>query len=96
MPGFDGTGPRGLGPMTGRGKGYCAIALPPPGTGRAPYGYAGLAGRPVQMSPTGLCPQTVYPYRMPRADVRSLAPFFGTRLGRRLGRRWGWGRGRWR
>ncbi len=23
MPGFDKTGPRGLGPMTGRGMGYC-------------------------------------------------------------------------
>ncbi|BAF58764.1 MAG: DUF5320 domain-containing protein [Pelotomaculum sp.] len=23
MPGFDGTGPRGMGPMTGRGRGYC-------------------------------------------------------------------------
>lgn len=24
MPGFDGTGPLGYGPMTGRGAGYCA------------------------------------------------------------------------
>ncbi|HDR15608.1 MAG TPA: hypothetical protein ENN79_09055 [Desulfobacteraceae bacterium] len=24
MPGFDGTGPAGYGPMTGRGRGYCA------------------------------------------------------------------------
>ena len=23
MPGFDGTGPKGQGPMTGRGQGYC-------------------------------------------------------------------------
>jgi len=48
MPAFDGTGPRGLGPMTGRGEGYCAVAFPPPGTGRAPYGYAGVAGAPVR------------------------------------------------
>ena len=27
MPGFDGTGPRGLGPMTGGGRGFCAIPL---------------------------------------------------------------------
>lgn len=27
MPGFDGTGPRGMGPMTGRGRGYCAVPL---------------------------------------------------------------------
>jgi hypothetical protein len=45
MPGFDGTGPRGRGPMTGRGEGYCALVLPEPG--RVPYGYAGLQGRPV-------------------------------------------------
>lgn len=25
MPGFNGTGPRGLGPMTGRGMGYCVL-----------------------------------------------------------------------
>ncbi|MBN1367381.1 MAG: DUF5320 domain-containing protein [Dehalococcoidales bacterium] len=24
MPGFDGTGPRGIGPMTGGGRGYCS------------------------------------------------------------------------
>jgi len=27
MPGFDGTGPRGEGPMTGGGRGYCAVPL---------------------------------------------------------------------
>ena len=27
MPGFNGTGPRGIGPMTGRGMGYCVIPL---------------------------------------------------------------------
>jgi len=25
MPGFDGTGPRGIGPMTGGGRGFCAL-----------------------------------------------------------------------
>jgi len=50
MPAFDGTGPRGLGPMTGRGEGHCAVAFPPPGSGRAPYGYAGLVGRPVRLA----------------------------------------------
>ena len=29
MPGFDGTGPMGQGPMTGGGRGFCAM----------PYGY---------------------------------------------------------
>jgi len=27
MPGFNGTGPRGIGPMSGRGMGYCVIPL---------------------------------------------------------------------
>ena len=27
MPGFDGTGPTGQGPMTGRGRGYCIVPL---------------------------------------------------------------------
>ena len=27
MPGFDGTGPRGSGPMTGGGRGYCVTPL---------------------------------------------------------------------
>jgi hypothetical protein len=49
MPAFDGTGPRGQGPLTGRGEGYCAIRLPNPGSGRIPYGYAGRAGLPVRL-----------------------------------------------
>ena len=32
MPGFDGTGPRGMGPMTGGGRGYCAVPLSIPET----------------------------------------------------------------
>lgn len=27
MPGFDGTGPRGQGPMTGGARGYCAVPV---------------------------------------------------------------------
>ncbi len=30
MPGFDGTGPRGRGPMTGGGGGFCAVPLSAP------------------------------------------------------------------
>ena len=30
MPGFDGTGPHGAGPMTGRSRGYCVIPLSTP------------------------------------------------------------------
>jgi len=35
MPGFDGTGPRGMGPMTGGGRGFCS----PWGIGAALRGY---------------------------------------------------------
>ena len=35
MPGFDGTGPRGMGPMTGGGRGFCS----PWGIGAAPRRY---------------------------------------------------------
>jgi hypothetical protein len=50
MPGGDRTGPAGLGPMTGRGAGYCA-GYPVPGymnpvPGRGYYGYGrGFGGR---------------------------------------------------
>jgi len=49
MPGFDGTGPRGEGPMTGRGQGHCVLVLPGPGNQDVVYGYAGQQGTPVQM-----------------------------------------------
>lgn len=29
MPNFDGTGPRGLGPLTGRGRGFCVSTRKP-------------------------------------------------------------------
>ena len=52
MPGGDGTGPMGAGPMTGRGAGYCAgnaapgYASPVPGRGsRLRQGYGGQVGR---------------------------------------------------
>jgi len=85
MPGFDGTGPRGQGPLTGRGQGYCALVLPE--DGQAPFGYAGLQGRPVRIeqatAPTG--PGSLFPRR-------SMNPF--RRLGRAYRRGRGAGRGR--
>lgn len=47
MPRFDGTGPQGDGPMTGRGEGYCVLELPEPG--QTSRGYAGLEGMPVRL-----------------------------------------------
>jgi len=51
MPFGDRTGPRGMGPMTGRGAGYCAgfgrpgFANPMPGRGWAGWGYGLGMGR---------------------------------------------------
>ena len=52
MPGFDGTGPRGMGPMTGGGRGYCSPRgarggwLSYGGRGWGGYGYGyGYPGR---------------------------------------------------
>jgi hypothetical protein len=49
MPGFDGTGPRGFGPITGGCRGYYVLKAPiahdEPVTG-----FAGLSGRPVSFS----------------------------------------------
>ena len=54
MPGFDGTGPRGVGPMTGGGRGFCAVPLPaawPSYSGRGAYPpYGALRGRPYHVA----------------------------------------------
>lgn len=43
MPGFDGTGPRGMGPMTGGGRGFCNPYGPAYGMG---FGYRPTFGWP--------------------------------------------------
>jgi len=94
MPGFDGTGPRGLGPMTGRGDSYCAFVLPEPGTQGTAYGYAGLAGIPTRLNhPLG----TPGPLALAFGMFRRAATIFRPRLDPWF-RRWagrGRGRGRW-
>ena len=98
MPGFDGTGPRGLGPMTGRGEGYCAITLPSPGTARAPsaqnrpYGYAGQAGVPVTLAAAPYAPAPYFLGGRPRLGRRFLR---GRGRGRGPAPRSGRGRRRW-
>ncbi|MDH5186656.1 MAG: DUF5320 domain-containing protein [candidate division WOR-3 bacterium] len=86
MPGFDGTGPLGLGPMTGRGMGYCAIPLSSPG--RVAYGYAGLAGMPLLV--THLLNNPYSSRIAPNVPFRR--PWFGFRFGRGWRRGW-FGRG---
>ena len=97
MPGFDGTGPRGMGPMTGRGEGYCACTLPSSGTGKPVYGYVGLAGMPqvigdyrriplAKNSADSVGGMSVPFARSPRLGLRR---GFGRGMGRRRGRdRW--------
>ena len=82
MPRYDGTGPQGGGPMTGRGEGYCAV--PQSRTGRT-SGYAGLSGRPIG----GF---------FNRFAGWGTGGFLGLgrRLGRGMGRAGGFGRGRGR
>jgi hypothetical protein len=87
MPGFDGTGPRGQGPLTARGEGYCALVLPSAEEKGAPYGYAGLQGTPVWLGASA-----------PRPVVwRRLAgwPPIAMRLGRAFRRRQGRRRDQW-
>ena len=63
MPGFNGTGPRGMGPMTGGSRGFCnpwRIGAAPAGYGGTPrigygypyYGWAG-ASYPFYRAPLG-------------------------------------------
>ena len=46
MPGFDGTGPLGQGPMTGRGLGFCVLTTSEEKPGQV-KGFAGLQSVPV-------------------------------------------------
>ena len=50
MPGFNGTGPRGMGPMTGGGRGFCASPvyrqMPGYGAGYLRPGYGAGYGLP--------------------------------------------------
>lgn len=58
MPGFDGTGPKGQGALTGGGRGYCAVELNNTGVklsnGRGFYGRGGGKGYRNCFKTTGL------------------------------------------
>jgi len=47
MPGFDGTGPLGQGPLTGGGRGFCVMPLN--NNTRISYGTTGLQNYPVNI-----------------------------------------------
>lgn len=61
MPGFDGTGPEGQGPLTGRGEGHCVIKLSD--SDQAPRGYAGIQGTPVMQNAPPAQPGPVARFR---------------------------------
>jgi hypothetical protein len=63
MPGRDGTGPMGYGPMTGGRRGFCCDAAVPPGRG-------GGRGRRNQFYATGLTGWQ----RAAQADAQAPAP----------------------
>ncbi len=72
MPGFDGTGPRGIGPMTGGGRGFCnplGIRARSYGFGRG-YGFRGIMAYP------GMRPRVGYgiPYGYSYPEANPYAP----------------------
>ena len=96
MPGFDETGPRGLGPMTGRGLGYCVVPI---GTSHGytkhnePYSdinqpYPGpFNTQPYAFHPPGTVPSYRVPFRRGRGR-RSCGRGRFSGPGRGFGRRW--------
>lgn len=87
MPGFDGMGPQGRGPMTGRAGGYCVLRE----SKDAPThirGFAGVQGIPVDVE----LPEAKEVTLMPLGN--GVGPLFGRGFG--CGRGWGRGRGRGR
>ena len=70
MPGGDGTGPRGIGPMTGGGRGYCVMPAENSRQSVAPrfYGRGGGRGRRNWYRATGM------PGRMRASYVPELTP----------------------
>jgi hypothetical protein len=84
MPRFDGTGPAGMGPMTGGRRGRCNPYS-------APYG----GYRPYD-APYSAPPVASYPYGRGRPRWGRGQGFWGRGLRLGQGRSWGLGRGRGR
>jgi len=80
MPGFDGTGPMGMGPLTGRGMGFCAVP------------YSGAPYPTIYGYPSSSYPAYLTTYRYPAMYGR---PYFFPRMGRGPSMGHGRGRGRW-
>jgi len=82
MPGFDGTGPAGMGPMTGWGRGYCNTS---PATY---YGPAPMFGQAYWVPGHGRGFGRGARFGWGRGFRRGLGPGFGR--GRGYGRGFGW------
>ena len=97
MPGFDGTGPMGMGPMTGGGRGFCNPYSPLRATGFAPAAYRPLPAAPIV--PAAFPQVPAYPagfYPGPFGGgswPQTMGGFPRFRGGRRGGRGRGGGRG---
>ena len=88
MPGFDGTGPRGMGPMTGGGRGFCGPYAVGSGYGLG-RGYGFERGYGFGMGMPYGYPYGGMPYARPAPYAYGGAPV-GCGFGR--GRGWrGWG-----
>ena len=75
MPGFDGTGPMGHGPMTGRGMGFCVgYAGGPYGFGRRRHRWFRRIGRPRRFA-CGPAWYHPYPAAMPEPTAAEEAAF---------------------
>jgi hypothetical protein len=108
MPGFDGTGPLGQGPMTGRGMGFCVLRESKDRFGQA-EGLVGIQGTPIGSMNNNLIEEKEV-IDMPFGDgtgPAGLGPMTGRAAGfcagypvpgfmNPVGGRgyWGWGRGR--
>ncbi|UCF71925.1 MAG: DUF5320 domain-containing protein [Deltaproteobacteria bacterium] len=87
MPGFDGTGPRGMGPMTGGARGFCN---PYHAGGRTPFMGAYPYGGPYGNVPPyrgSYSPYAAYPYGS-FGFGRGFGMGQGFGRGRGMGRRW--------
>lgn len=79
MPGYDGTGPCGEGPMTGRGDGYCMLEIPvDPHLPRT--GFAGLRGQPVELPSMWGAPDVLALCRAQIELIRDALPGMNRRL----------------
>jgi hypothetical protein len=68
MPGFDGTGPAGAGPMTGQGLGYCVLKSPGREDNSSIRGYVGRRGVPMGYSLGELQTDREEMIQMPRGN----------------------------